>query len=82
MSEILGVIASSDIEAGTPLFQEIAMLEARSDHSLPFQRANPYNVCEFVVILINRNTIRLYHLESAPQHTATTFADVSFGVLS
>ncbi len=44
--EILGVIANSDIEAGTPLVAELAMLVASSTDPWESQRSKAYRVCE------------------------------------
>ena len=46
-SEILGVIASSDIEAGTRLYDECTVLVASSDDPLAIETSRTYNVCEF-----------------------------------
>ena len=45
-SEILGVIASSDIEAGTRLYEECTVLVASSDDPLAIGKSRTYNVCE------------------------------------
>ena len=46
-SEILGVIANSDIEAGTRLYEECTLLVASSDNPLSIEKSRTYNVCEF-----------------------------------
>ena len=46
-SEILGVIANSDIEAGTRLYKECTLLVASSDNPLSMENSRTYNVCEF-----------------------------------
>ena len=54
-----GVIAGSDVEAGTQLIRERALLVASSDNPLLLQRSKGYKVCEFccdIVQLQQKNT--------------------------
>lgn len=44
---ILGVIGTSEIEAGTGLYPELTMLVASSDDPIAFESSRKYNVCEF-----------------------------------
>ena len=71
-SEILGVIASSDIEAGTRLYDECTVLVASSDDPLAIEKSRTYNVCEYCC-----DTIQLQQEGSVRcQSCSATYCDV------
>ena len=73
-SEIFGVTASSNIEAGTRLYEECTLLMASSDSPISMEKSRTYNVCEFL-ILFCRNKRGSFGVEVALRRTAMSFVN-------
>lgn len=75
--DVLGVIAGLDVEAGTQLIRESALLVASSETHWYSSAQKSTRSVSFVVMLFNGNRRILHRVRSVPLHTAQSFAEIS-----